>query len=548
MVIALSVAAGTVGAEARTSEMALTLRDAVAQVLKGNQGLLDARLDRMLERYDAKDAEEHFRPQWSLGTSAVAYGYQQVPDERDVTLSVGPGVEMRVPTGGRVEAGPRWERTIGGEQGGDESTRLVVRFTQPLARGAGWKIASASVAQSALAEEENVLRVRGVLMDVVTEVVTAYRAVMQAVLRTEIERRSLEQAVASRKVVEALIATGRIARSDLTQSNAEVAEREIAVVQSEAAGDEAQAKLALLLGLDAGVRVRTTEPLEALPSPADERASLDRALLTHTGYRSAQIAVRRARIERDVAEDGVRWDVSLEAQASFAGAGVGEFARRLDTHGDYRVTLNVKIPFGGSEARSEERAKLAARIGHMKAARGLATARRELEIEVREAVERVRRQARRMRLAGEALALARKTAGIEEGRLRRGLTSSYRMGQIRTDLASAASGELAARIDYLNAIEALARVEGTVLERWGIVLDDETAEAVMEPRGDRKARGGAAGEPAPARSPASARQQQRRGAPGAPNHALMLRLGSESAERESSGLRLSTGGVDVELR
>ena len=83
----------------------------------------------------------------------------------------------------------------------------------------------------------------------------------------------------------------------------------------------------------------------------------------------------------------------------------------------------------------------------MKAARGLATARRELEIEVREAVEAVRSQARRMRLAGEALELAGKTARIEEGRLRRGLTLSYRMGQIRTDLASAATAELNARID-----------------------------------------------------------------------------------------------------
>ena len=149
------------------------------------------------------------------------------------------------------------------------------------------------------------------------------------------------------------------------------------------------------------------------------------------------------------------------------------------------MTLNLKIPFGGSDARAEERSKLAARIGHMKAVRGLGNARRELEIEVRKAVEAVRSRARRMRLAGEALELARKTAGIEEGRLRRGLTSSYRMGQIRTDLASAATAELNARIDYLNAVTALERVEGTVLERWGIVVDDGTAEAVMGTAGRR---------------------------------------------------------------
>ena len=544
-VLALTVAAGTAEAETRTTEMALTLRDAVARALEGNPGLVDARMDRMLQRYDVKETQAHFKPQWSLGAGTVDYGYRQAEDERDATISVGPGVEMRLPTGGRVEAGPRWERAIRGKARGEESAGLVVRITQPLARGAGWEVANAPVAQSALAEEENVLRLRGVLMDVVTEVVTAYRAVMQAALQTDIERRSLTQAVASRKVVEALIAAGRIARSDLTQSDSDVAEREIGVVRSEAASDEAQAKLAVLLGLDAGVRVRTTESLRASPSPVDERTSLDRALVTHTGYRSAEIAVRRAEVALDLADDATRWDVSLDAQASFTGAGVGDLTGQLDSHGDYRVTLNLKIPFGGSDARAEERSKLAARIGHMKAARGLATARRELEIEVREAVETVRNQARRMRLAGEALELARKTARIEEGRLRRGLTSSYRMGQIRTDLASAATAELNARIDYLNAVTRLSRVEGTVLERWGIVVDDGTAEAVMERRGDGEGPSGVRlVEPAPA----SARREERAAALGAPDHALMLRLGSEPGEPESAGLRLIAGGVDVALR
>ena len=395
-----------------------------------------------------------------------------------------------------------------------------------------------------LAEEENVLRLRGAVMDVVTEVVTAYRAVMQAALRTDIERRSLAQAVASRKVVEALIATGRIARSDLTQSDADVAEREIAVVRSEAASDEAQAKLAVLLGLDAGVRVRTTEPLRASPSPVDEWTSLDRALVTRTGYRSAEIAVRRAELARDLADDATQWDVSLDAEARFAGAGFGDLAGRLDSHGDYRVTLNLNIPFGGSDARAEERAKLAARIGHMKAVRGLATARRELEIEVREAVEAVRSQARRMRLAGEALELARKTAGIEEERLRRGLTSSYRMGRIRNDLAAAATTELNARIDYLNAVTRLSRVEGTVLERWGIVVDDATAEAVMERREDGEGRSGTGTpEPPQAKTP----PQRRRETPSVPDHALMLRLSPEPVRPESTGLRLRAGGVDVVL-
>lgn len=55
--------------------------------------------------------------------------------------------------------------------------------------------------------------------------------------------------------------------------------------------------------------------------------------------------------------------------------------------------------------------------------------------------------------------------GCLRGRLRRELTSSCRMGQIRTDLASAATSEPNVRIDYLNAVTTLERAEVTMLER-----------------------------------------------------------------------------------
>ena len=160
--LALTVAAGTAGAESRGTEMALNLHDAVTRALKGNPGLADARMDRMLERYDAKDAQAHFDPQWRIGMSVASYGYSRAERERDVRVSAG------------------------------------------------------------------------------------------------------------------------------------------------------------------------------------ERVSMDRALSTHTRYRSVEIAVRRAEIARDLADDATRWDVSPDTQVSFAGAGVGELADRLDSRGDYRVTLNLE--------------------------------------------------------------------------------------------------------------------------------------------------------------------------------------------------------------
>ena len=80
-----------------------------------------------------------------------------------------------------------------------------------------------------------------------------------------------------------------------------------------------------------------------------------------------------------------------------------------------------------------------------------------------------------LRLAVEALTLAREQVRIEEGKLRLGLTSAYHMGRVRSELVTAETREVSAKIDYLNALSELDRVEGAVLRRWNIVFEDAAA-------------------------------------------------------------------------
>ena len=477
-VLALGVSAGA-SAAGEGAPVSLTLPEAIEQALRANPSLVDARLDRILEKTDAKEAERRFRPQWRLRTS-VDYGYRQDEDEneRTATAVAGPGVEMELPTGGRLEVGPEWRRSYASGEDPADSSALVVSIVQPLGRGAGFALARAPIEQARLEEASNVLELRGVLMDVVTEVVTAYRALIRTELEAAIERRSLEEAVRTREVVRVLIETGRVARSDLIQSDADVSDREIRVVQSRSALEDAQAALAVLLGLDAGLRVRPADALPGAPALPDLEGSLDRALAGHIGYRQARLALRRSELDRKVAEDTRRPDVALSAQARFAGTGgsagssLGNLAGGLDSRGDYSFALSLNVPLGGADRRREERTRLAARIGHAKATRALAATRRELEIEVGRASERVRAGHRQVLLAADALALAREQVRIEEGKLRLGLTSTYHMGRVRGVLAAAETREVSAKIDYLNALSELDRVEGRVLDRWNIVFDD----------------------------------------------------------------------------
>ena len=139
------------------------------------------------------------------------------------------------------------------------------------------------------------------------------------------------------------------------------------------------------------------------------------------------------------------------------------------------------------------------------------------------------------------------------------LTSSYRMGQIRTDLATAATSELNARIDYLNALTALERVEGTVLDRWGITVEDATAEAMMKEtqRREEQSAGMDTHDTQAERSARTKPEEGERTGPsrrhpttssGAADTSLLLRLEDVPETPETVGLRLMIGDRGIPLR
>ena len=159
-------AAGPACADTEPAAVSLTLREAIERALRGNPSLVDARLNRVLERTDAEEAGRRFEAQWRLRT-AGGLAYRQEDGVRTANSVAGVGVEIELPTGGRLQAGPRWERRVQDGATDADVSALVVTLAQPLGRGAGTDLAHVPVDRARLTEESNLLRFRGVLMDVV---------------------------------------------------------------------------------------------------------------------------------------------------------------------------------------------------------------------------------------------------------------------------------------------------------------------------------------------------------------------------------------------
>ena len=479
-----------VGGTSAVAELVrMTLPEAVARALHDNPALVNARLGRVLDRFDIEEAQQWFLPQLSFGTLRGERYSNAATGEPSWDLAAGPSVDLRLPTGGSVSVVPGWTATV--DEGGDtwqEGAGVTITMFQPLLRGGGFGAGRAPVRLARLAEEDNVLRFKAAVMDVVTSVIRAYRAVIEAELEVDINRRSLERAGETLEVNRLLVQTGRMARQDMTQTQANIADRELGVVESQIRLDDARRDFNVLLDLGGDVQVRPTESLAVEPATVDLDQSRALARQNHTAYRQALLNVRRSEIGLMLARNRGLWDLSLSASANFTGSGdeAGAAFRELGraTDGDYRLALSLRIPISGVESRRLRRARLSAELAMRQAQNSLASASREMQIAVRNAVRAVDTGIRRLELAQSALSLAEEKLELEKGKLRLGLSSNFRVAEYQTDLLNAQVGELRAKIDYLNALTAHDRTVGTTLQSWAININEVpagAADAATEP-------------------------------------------------------------------
>ena len=465
------------GSQPEGARLNLTLAQTLEMTLRNNPTLVAERLERPLQKYDLEVAEAWFWPQLTSGALRTEYARDNLTGATEYRLAAGPLLRMRLPTGGEVSVGPSWTATETRDGDGrsiqDDREALGLTLWQPLLKGGGFTAGRAPVLLARVAEERNVLRFRDALMYVLQGTILTYRALIQAEQRVSIDERSLARARETLDVNRVLIDTGRMAEQDITQTEANIAQRELSLVKSQDALDDARRNLNVLLDLPGAVLVTPTDSVEFDEDAAgdfDVAASAALARAHNPTYLGALLAVRRAQIERALADNNSRWDLALTARADSRGIG-GSVLRDLGEAGDdsrYAVGLELRIPLGDDAAKADRRRRLAASTALERAEFALANYGRELDTNVRNAVRAARTRLQEVRLAREALALAEAKLEIEREKLTLGLSSNYQLALFETDLVNAQVNDVSARIGYLNALTALDHIQGTVLDTWDI--------------------------------------------------------------------------------
>lgn len=334
---------------------------------------------------------------------------------------------------------------------------MDVRFLAAASQGVGPAIDSAPLQLARLDEKKNILSFRDTIADVVESVITAYRAVIRAYRAIAIARESLARSEEQLEVNRSLIRAGRMAAREIVQSEAEIANRRLALVESENGLIAANAALLSVLDVDDATSVRTSTPLQSVEPPAglDLERSIETALVHRSDYRRAQLNREEAAIRLAIAKDKRRWDLTLNADVSRGRGGVH----------DVGAGLALVIPFGDRQPRlGVLRATNALRDAEI----GLVELRQSIRIAVRQAVQDMEVGYRRVELARKARESAEQQVGVEQEKLAQGLTSTFQLSAVENDLVSAKTRELDATVSYLNTLTSLDRALGTTLHTWEI--------------------------------------------------------------------------------
>jgi len=244
----------------------LTLEEAIRIAIVDNTRVKNAYLDRVVLKYDLYVAESKFSPKFLLTTGVGAQGGNRQDGQRTGN-SAGAAAQLP-PSGARISfLGTSQALFTLGNWG--NARGWMVNFSQPLLKGAGIDVNTASVRSAQFNEQANILRLKQTLMSTLISTISAFRGLVQSNEALAISQQSLERSRQTPAINRERIDAGRMAAVDRYQTEADVASREVSLLQAQNSLDAARLNLIKLLDLDPASQPRPITETAIPPVPQD---------------------------------------------------------------------------------------------------------------------------------------------------------------------------------------------------------------------------------------------------------------------------------------
>lgn len=453
---------------AHAADPAMSLTECISLALKENRTIKNAYLNRVVQKYTLRMAEDTFVPTLVLKPAVTARGntsnlgspqngIDTKPTTTTTTTTTSLTATENLPTGGTLTATGNFntaERNV-------TTKDWNINFTQPLLKNGGFDNGLESVRAAQESEQQYILNLKSTLISTLTTVITSYRTYVQSVKALEITRQSLER---SRELVATnreLIAAGRMAAIEIVQSEADLANQELGLLSAENSLDAARLALTKAIDIDKNTRFTPLAETQILQTPYTMDQAKQLAFLNRTDYQVKLISYEQAKRALTIAKRNRLWQLDFSST----------YKNDYTSNGSWDAGLALTIPLDNLYRTSNERKNLLEKeIGLKTIENDLARQREDIEIEIQNALRSAEMNYRQIKLATLARTLSEKKVEIETEKLKAGRSTNFQLVSYQNDLKNAQRSELDAIITYQNALASLDATLGVTLDKLGVVL------------------------------------------------------------------------------
>jgi outer membrane protein len=449
----------------QSSKLSLTLEQSIELALERNLPLQIATLSRDAVSYGVPLAKALFHP--TIGTSLLASGEKLRPERGPVvdtnTRSVSPFISQLVPTGATVVVSNDFTRqeTANADPPRTYESAVTVSVVQPLLRG-GWPTVTTRPIRDAefgLHIEE--ARLRAAILRIVALAKSNYYTTILAEKIIVITEEAIQRDKALIESSQALFRGGLVTRRDVLSA-------ELILSQDQARLATAQADLAVatnalldVLGVSIGTQVDLLDKdLSFQPIPLE--SELARWIAAAISHRPEVLEVeeRLGQSELNIRVARNTTLSQLDLVATYGKPHVAStFGRSLEFRGDtWSAELVVSVPIGNVAARS---ALAQAEIQKKRIQQELAQVQRQIELQVRAAVIKLRRSVERMRVLSISTGQAQGKLEVARARFALGQADNFDITDAQQDLLEAQTDLLTAMAEYKIG---LAELEASIAE------------------------------------------------------------------------------------
>lgn len=491
----------------------MSLAEALRRALENNLDLVAARKDPTIAEHRIALAQSKFD-----GVFGASVRYDDSSRDSTITDNSTGARDPGTADSDQVSASASWQKLLG--FGGsysltltgtdrDSSSRQVSQFTgffsdtafasrqegvslhyeMPLLRGLGREATRLDVLLASGGLEVSTQDLRLAAMRTVKQVEDGYWDLLAAREALRVARESLELAQDLLELNRKKVDVGTLAPIEITQAEAGVASREEGVIVAEVAVENAEDNLRRLLAIPEGDPL-WTQAIVPADAPRFERQVVDSgaALAAAMEYRPELAAARRqlrdSELSERVARNQKRHSLTLSADLSpsrseddfrleqITPGGPIRTNTTTDSDGpQWQIGLTYRLPIGNRAARANY---AVAALNREKSEVNLRNVEQAIRVDVRTAVRNVESGLKRVEAARANTVLQRKTLEAEQKKFENGMSTSFEVLRIQTDLSNAQLAEIRAVLDYTKALADLERAKGTLLEARGLRLESAT--------------------------------------------------------------------------